>query len=70
MSSFYKQYVPERNIFFLLFGDRDAQWVRRWYNQAHGGYQHIQSPGADHMPLTALAFVLQDGLITLMDHFL
>lgn len=54
----------------LLVGHADAEWIGRWYDQAHGRHQHVQSSGAGNLPFAAVTVVFQDGLVALGDHFL
>lgn len=53
-----------------LAGQTDAEWVGWWYDQAHRGNGHVQTSRTSNIPFTALTVVLQDGLISLINHFL
>ena len=62
--------VCMRECVFLLGGQVDAEGVGRWHEQTYRGHHHIHASRACHLPLTALAVVLQDGFIPLADHSL
>ena len=59
-----------RECVFLLGGQGDAEGVGWWHQETYGGNHHVHPSRTRHLPLAALAVVLQDGFIALADHSL
>lgn len=53
-----------------LVGQADAEWIGWRNNQAYRWNGHIKTSRTSHIPFAALTVVLQDGLISLINHLL